>query len=187
MNAKFLFAAVLGTWLIFSGCKKKDDPVIPNEEELITTFTYTLIAQNTPDTVSLYFQDLDGDGGNAPIIIGGKLKANTVYSGNITLLNEQESPAEDLTVEINNEAEAHQFFFAPSSGLDVSMAYADADMNGNPIGLATTLSAQTVSSGTLTVTLRHKPDKFAAGVSSGDPTNAGGETDIEVVFDLDVE
>ena len=34
--------------------------------------------------------------------------------------------------------------------------------------------------GQFTVTLRHEPDKSAQGVSAGDITNAGGETDIEV-------
>jgi hypothetical protein len=33
---------------------------------------------------------------------------------------------------------------------------------------------------TIRVTLIHEPMKSAAGVSSGDITNAGGETDIEV-------
>ena len=38
-----------------------------------------------------------------------------------------------------------------------------------------------------TITLRHEPAKTATGVSGGDITNAGGETDIEVVFDVTVE
>jgi len=37
------------------------------------------------------------------------------------------------------------------------------------------------------VTLRHQPDKGAIGVSDGDITNAGGETDIEVLFDVIIE
>ena len=43
------------------------------------------------------------------------------------------------------------------------------------------------SSGDVTVILRHEPDKEADGVSDGDVTNAGGETDVEVTFDADVE
>ena len=37
-------------------------------------------------------------------------------------------------------------------------------------------------SATMTVILRHEPNKAGAGVSDGDITNAGGETDIEVTF-----
>ena len=35
--------------------------------------------------------------------------------------------------------------------------------------------------------LRHKPNKSGNGVQSGDITNAGGETDIVVTFELDVQ
>ena len=37
------------------------------------------------------------------------------------------------------------------------------------------------------MTLRHEPAKDASGVAAGDITNAGGETDIEVTFDVTVE
>jgi hypothetical protein len=35
--------------------------------------------------------------------------------------------------------------------------------------------------------LRHEPAKSAAGVADGDLTEAGGETDVEVVFEVIVE
>ena len=44
-----------------------------------------------------------------------------------------------------------------------------------------------MGSGTITVTLRHEPNKDAAGVSSGDIANAGGETDIEVTFNVEIQ
>jgi len=40
--------------------------------------------------------------------------------------------------------------------------------------------------GGLRITLRHEPNKTAAGVQNGDITNAGGETDIEVTFTFEV-
>lgn len=64
----------------------------------------------------------------------------------------------------------------------MSFGYADADANGKPIGLKTILNTGGASSGTLKIILRHQADKNAAGVSNGNPTNAGGETDIEVDF-----
>jgi hypothetical protein len=67
------------------------------------------------------------------------------------------------------------------------VAYGDVDGNGKPLGLQTTVVTGDVSTGTLTITLRHEPDKSAAGVSGGDLTNAGGETDIEVTFDVTVQ
>ena len=41
-------------------------------------------------------------------------------------------------------------------------------------------------SASMTVILRHEPDKAGAGVSDGDITNAGGETDIEVTFPFEL-
>ena len=80
----------------------------------------------------------------------------------------------------------HQFFYQVTvNGLDV--AYDDMDDDGNPIGLLTTLTTNGVGAGTMTVVLRHEPDKNAVGVSTGNIANAGGETDIEVTFDVDVQ
>ncbi len=174
-----------GLAILAVGCKKEEDPKIPNEEEVITTLIYTLISQDMSDTVVMRFQDLDGDGGNAPIIIGGTLMANTVYNGSLELQNENEG--EDITVEVEQEAEEHQFFFEVNNGLDATVDYDDTDMNGKPIGLKSILNANTASSGQLKIILIHEPDKDAQGVSDGDPTNAGGETDLEVTFDVDIQ
>lgn len=167
--------------LIFPGCEK-DDPFIPNEEELITTLVYTLTPQNDGETVVFSFQSLGDD----PVIIEGALTANTVYDGAILLLNELESPIVDITKEVEEEGDEHQFFFiATIPGLTV--AYADKDDDEKPIGISTTLSTGTAGVGNLTIVLRHMPDKSALGVAQGDMTNAGGETDIEVTFDVNVQ
>jgi len=60
------------------------------------------------------------------------------------------------------------------------------DNNGNPIGISTRLSTGAVSNGKLKITLRHEPNKSAQGVKDGLITNAGGETDIEVEFPVNV-
>ena len=103
------------------------------------------------------------------------------YSGTMTLLNESETPAEDITIEIQEEDDEHQFFFSSD---DATFAYTDQDGNGNPVGLTfdMTTGSTSNSSASMTVILRHEPDKAGAGVSAGDITNAGGETDIEVTF-----
>ncbi len=187
MNTKNVLTGLFGLSLLFTGCKEKEDPVIPNEEELITTLIYTLISQNPIDTVVMRFQDLDGEGGNPPIIIGGALLANSTYNATVELLNEQENPAEDITQEVIAEAEDHQFFFTTEGGLEATVDYGDTDMDGNPLGVVTQITTGMVSNGQLRVILRHEPDKNADGVSDGDITNAGGETDIEVVFNVDIQ
>lgn len=184
---KYLLALPLVAAVTLISCEK-DDPDIPNEEELITTLIYTLTPEGGGNSVEFRFTDLDGDGGNAPVITNGTLAANTTYSGVITLLNETETPAEVISEEVEEEAEEHQFFYQFSNqSFSGGFDYADADGNGNPIGLLTTFATGTPLSSTLTITLRHEPNKTATGVSDGDITNAGGETDIEVTFDVTVQ
>ncbi len=173
--------------MLTTSCKDEpDEPVIPNEEEVITTLNFTLTPDGGGTAVVLTFLDLDGDGGNDPTITGGTLDTNTTYNGSLELFNELESPAVDITEEVEGEALDHQFFFQTSIG-EINIAYDDMDANGNPIGLSTIITTNVASSGTITVILRHEPNKDASGASTGDITNAGGETDIEVTFNVDIQ
>ena len=176
--------ALLVIPVIFStSCSNDDAPV--NEEEVITTVTTTLVGGG--QTITLTSRDLDGDGPNAPIVtVSGNLVAGTTYTGSTTFLNELESPAEDITVEVEEEGADHQVFYQLPSSIG-TVTYTDTDANGRPIGLNFTLVAGTSgSTGTLTVTLRHLPNKTAYGVSGGDITNAGGNTDAAVSFSVAV-
>ena len=133
---KFFKYALLASTLIFASCSDDDDntPDPVNEEEVITTLTVTL--DSGSDTVVMQYQDLDGDGPDAATVtVSGSLTANTVYDGSIVLLNETESPAENVTEEIEEEDLDHQFFYTVGSGLDVAAEYGDADSEGNPLGL----------------------------------------------------
>ena len=181
-----LTSVIISLLAVMSCSDDPEDPIIENEEEVITTLTYTLTPSEGGSAVVLSYQDLDGDGANEPTITNGTLSAETTYSGSLTLLNETESPAESITEEIEEEDADHQFFFVTTvSGL--SVAYADTDDDGNPVGIASTLTTGSAGSGNLTVTLKHEPDKSASGVSDGVITNAGGETDISVTWTITVE
>ncbi len=161
-----------------------EEPMEPMEEELITTLIYDL-EDDQGNTVQLKFEDLDGDGGNDPIITGGTFQEGVTYTGSMSLLNESETPAEDITEEIEEEDDEHQFFF--SSTIAGTISYLDADGNGNPLGLSSSIAFSETGDGTLRVILRHEPEKGATNVAQGDITNAGGETDIEVSFPITVE
>ncbi|MBK7797949.1 MAG: type 1 periplasmic binding fold superfamily protein [Saprospiraceae bacterium] len=160
-----------------------------DEQELITTLIYSLnqIGPST-DSVLMTFRDLDGDGGNSPVItVSGPLKANTAYQATLKLLNESVTPSVDITEDIRTEGTSHQFFFSKNGTLNIANSYTDTDANGKPVGISSALIASGPSSGKLIITLRHEPNKTAAGVSNGDITNAGGETDIEVSFDVEIK
>lgn len=165
-------------------CEK--DPKVPNEEELITTLIYTLTPQAGGDPVIFSFRDPDGDGGQEPVVVLGRLNANTIYEGSVRLLNESVSPVDDITLEVEEEAIEHQFFYT-FSDVNASYIYTDTDTNNYPIGIETRVTTGNPGEGLMTIVLRHLPDKAASGVSAGDITNAGGETDIEVSFLLVIE
>ena len=179
---KSLLTSLALAALIFSSCEK-DNPVIPNEQELITTVKYTL-TPSEGEAVTLSFIDLDGDGTGEPTKNQVTLKANQTYTGSLELLNESETPAESITEEIEEKSEEHQFFFESEL---VSFEYKDNDADGNPVGLNTLLTTGDAGTGSIKITLRHEPKKSAESVSSGNITNAGGETDIEVTFNIHVE
>jgi len=105
-----------------------------------------------------------------------------MYYGSIVLLNETEDPAENMTEEIEEESLEHQFFYTIENGLDAITEYNDVDPDLNPIGLDFVLTANAVSSGSITFTLRHKPTKPNTGLE-----DAGGETDIEATFELSIQ
>lgn len=184
---KFLSLLFIATTVFVSCNNNDDDPEPVNEEEVITTLIATLTPQGGGTAIELKSQDLDGDGPNAPVItVSGNLAANTTYTGEMRVLNETETPAENVTEEVAEEDDEHQFFFTPTNNI-VTVAYTDMDGNGNPIGIAFTVTTTTAGTGNLTITLRHEPNKSAAGVSDGDITNAGGETDIEATFAITVQ
>ncbi|WP_027075891.1 hypothetical protein [Maribacter antarcticus] len=173
---------LLSLGLMTLSCSNDDDnPVAVDEEEVITTMNISLTAAG--NTVTLSSQDLDGDGPNAPEInVTGTLSANTVYTGSIELLNETESPAEDITLEVAEEDDEHQFFYNVSGALS-GFDYVDVDGNNNPVGLSFTITTGDAGTGILQVTLRHEPKK----PNDGTLADAGGETDIAQSFSIGVE
>lgn len=184
-NLKVAFAMLMMAAFI-SSCDN-DDPEPVNEEELITTVNLTFTnTANSSDVVTASFQDLDGEGGNAPSIDDITLSANTTYSVAIEFLNEQENPIEDITEEVAEEDDEHQVFFV-ASGANFTYAYNDADGNGNPLGLNGRATTGAAGSGTLQVLLLHEPNKTASGVTNGDPSNAGGESDVDITFSLNIQ
>lgn len=188
MNTIKLLSLLAVFAIALTSCSDDDDttPEPINEEEVITTTTVTLTDAAGNQKVFVQTDD-DGEGPNAPQITTDNLDANTTYTGTVKFENELETPVENITEEVAEEALEHQVFYVPSSGLNATVTYNDQDSNGNPLGLDIILVTNDASTGSLTVTLRHEPMKDAAGVSDGDLTNAGGETDMEAVFPVTIQ
>ena len=182
----YLFAIFAICLFTITSCKDSD-PIDEPPPEVITTLRYRLTNTTTGSEIQFTFADPDGDGGDAPIISTDILEANSIYTGTLEVLNESVTPIENITEEIQEEDEEHQFFFTVSSAANATITYDDMDPMGDPIGLASTLTTGDASDGTLMITLRHEPNKSADGVADGDIANAGGETDIEVIFDISIQ
>lgn len=181
-NPKAWLPVMAAAGLFLASCSN-DDPDPVNEEEVITTMTITLTPDGGGDVVTLQSRDLDGDGPNPPVVtVSGPLLASTTYNGSIELLNETETPAEDITEEVEEEANEHQFFFTVGGSLSATTDYGNFDGNGDPLGTVFTLRAVGASAGSFSVTLRHDLKK----PNDGTLSDAGGETDIAQTFDLTI-
>lgn len=185
MFAKYSWAILALPLVLLFSCGDDEEPMIINQEELITTLTYDLTPVDGGTTVQISFQDLDGDGDGAPVVVGGTLAANTEYNGTIGLLDQSTTPEEVITTEVQEEDDEHQLFF--STAMNLTISYEDMDENSLPLGLQTKLTTGDAEEGNLTITLIHEPEKTESGVSAGDITNAGGETDIQVTIPIKVE
>lgn len=173
-------ALLLSAVLMFSSCQK-DDPEPVNEEEVITTVQITLTPDGGGSVITLRFFDPDGDQGSAApeVIVSGSLQSATSYSAALRFLNETETPAGDVTLEVQEEGSDHLVCFDASSNLTIS--YADEDDQGRPLGLSTLWLTGDAGPAEVTVSLRHQ-----AGTKTGDCPGSG-ETDVEVTFNLVVE
>ena len=162
-----------------------DDGGPTNADEVITTvqLAFTPMGGGTPVTAK--FEDLDLDGGNPPVIDPVNLPAGT-YALAVSFLNALETPPEDITLEVEDEGDAHQVFFtgtavdgpaANNPNAPLAHGYGDADVNGLPIGLRNTIVA-VAGTGTLTVTLRHMPP------INGNPVKTGALADTVKAMSL---
>lgn len=161
---------------LLSSCDKDTVEEPENESELITTVTLTMQEVGTTNTVTATFRDPDGEGGNAPTQFDEiVLKPNKVYHTMITLLDESKTPAENITEEVEEESDEHQFFYTPTSGLNITVAYDDKDSKNLPVGLMTNITTGAASTGKLKVTLKHQPGTKNNNIATG-------ETDVELDF-----
>lgn len=178
-NLKFIIPTLLLS-ILFINCSNDDDiPEPVNEEEVITTVIVTL--RNGQDTVVLTSRDANADGTTVETIVG-EIKSETAYTGTVQFLNETVDPAEDITEEVEEEADEHQVFVLAGTGLNFTATATNNDSNGNPLGTEFSVITGDMSSGNLNITLRHEPTKPNDGTLAG----AGGETDASVNFSVEI-
>lgn len=166
-----------------------EDPACLGEEEVISRVTLTFTpAMGSP--ITAVFNDPDGEGGMAPTIDPITLMNGETYTLELMFENALETPAEDITEEIREEAEEHQVFFLGSAvGAQVMVAYADVEsdyaMNSGedlPVGIRATVTTAATGSGVFNVILAHQP-----GVKTATSDQDSGSQDVNIDFQLTVQ
>jgi len=182
--------------LSFTACES-DDPVIENDGEVITD-------------VILNFQELDATGnlvglvtsfsasdpqgievGASPTIDDVILTKGKTYQLNIEVRNSIEN--EDITQEILEEGDEHQFFFLGTAfvGSPV-LTYQYDDLSGELIGvqgIVTVAASPGFNNANMRIILRHDLDKNFPGATNPSFENfiqAGGESDLDITFPLNL-
>lgn len=191
MNNNIIKYATIATLaaVSFTACKKdKVATPTPVEQELITTVKL-VVSDGAGFNKTFVYKVENGFGSTSQGTVTKDsvlLAPNKTYNVEVQLLNEKTSPTTDETVEVKNENTEHLFLYqsSPATGAG-SVAFSDGskDDKGNAFNQTGKFKTDATGNGTLTVTLKHQPTNKAATT----PDAAGGETDVEAVFNVKLQ
>lgn len=170
-------------FLMLLACGDVKTPTETNPEEVITTVEIEL------DGTVYRWADVEQDG--TPEVDTIELTAGSSSAMTVRFLNELETPAEDITIEVEREGDEHQVLFG--TGDTLTYTYGDTDSEGLPVGLVGTLAASTAGDTMLQVVLRHLPAESGQAVKVEgleDRFDAGdvlpGDVDADVTFPVTI-
>ncbi len=172
--------------MLITSCKKN---VVEetNQEEVITTMKITFVPVGGGTTLTYQYKDADGPGGTAPVQDQIVLAPSKTYNVSLQLLNETKTPAEDITTEIVSEADAHRFYYEPTSGSNITVSGLNNDSDNVPLGTTSTWTTGAAASSKIKITLRHYPGN-PPGKATADLVNSTKSgTDIEVEFNTKIQ
>lgn len=173
--------------IVLTSCTNDDIPKQVIETEVITDVTLTFIAEDETESSYTYTDPkYRTDTYEDPIIILNSEETYEVVTHFYNKSNPEE--VEDITEEVIEDKDEHfveyRFF-----NVDINLTRTDQeesiDSNGIQIGVFTEWEVGEPSQGSVQQTLIHEPETKDTTNPNGDHT--GGETDVEVVFDLIVE
>ncbi len=170
-NKTIITIITIITILTISSCSKDDpkQPLPTNPQEVLTTILIKGYNQNDSLNTNYQFnykwEDLDGDGGNLPVIDTLNLDSGIIYTCEITILDKTKTPFDTVSNAIEEEKNAHQFFFTPSANLTAKIKAEILDFDTNipslPVGLSFNLNTKSNQSfttpilGSLNMVLSH--------------------------------
>ena len=186
MNKFKLKHAMIAALIVLASCKKDDDqPNIPqpviNEPENITSVELHFSSLDGTSGFHVDWDDPDGLGGNEPTIDNIVLDSGVTYNVVVSFLDRSGGTSMDLTPEIEEESDEHIVCYSLDAASENALEITSTDTDGTyRIGLNTQWEAKGITSGELTLTLKHQPE-------AKDGTCDPGETDVEVVFPISIQ
>ncbi|MBL7719383.1 MAG: hypothetical protein JNL72_11145 [Flavipsychrobacter sp.] len=190
MKKVILSVAILSAFAAaFSSCKKDpiENPVV-EEGELITTLKVTVTDSNNVSKSFVYkVENGFGSSSQGTVQIDTfKLAPNYTYSYVIEVLNESETPVEDITAEVLSERDEHLFLLtsAPATGAgSLTLSNGSKDNQNLPFNQSGKLTSGAAGSGSFTIALLHEPTNKNGATTA----ETGGETDAEATFPVAIQ
>jgi hypothetical protein len=191
----------MGRWLFLGllACSDVEDPDDGHDHEHGAITTVELTFRDAAGAASVFVWD-DADLDGEPTIDTLTL-ATGDYTLDVRFLYAHEEPVEDITEEVLADDTSHQVFFtgasveseatAPDANAVLSVAYADQDADGLPLGLSNTALVRAAGEAELQVTLRHLPPEDGVAVKEAGLAELvadqgfsalGGSSDVQVSF-----
>jgi hypothetical protein len=171
-------ALIASLSLVQQGCGHEHDE---NKHGNITTME--VILTNGGTELRVKARDLDGDGGNPPVVDTLTLQAGLIYTGRIELSDESVTPTQSRTAEIENFSDTHLFRFTPLQGAQgrVIVSNLNPDSKGQPFGIRFDLQSTSggTANGSLRILLEHH--------DTGDKGSGIFDTDIEATFPVVIQ
>ena len=168
--------------------------VIEIKEEIMTNYTkYTFEVEGHDDHGDDDHGDDDhgdddhGDDDHGDEHMAIELNTDTTYNVGIFFYNDSDPDnIENVTLEVIEEADAHQVFYEMTEipGFSIAAAPDDTkDSNGNPLFLKTTWTTTAETSGDVKAYLIHEPTSKTGSARA----DFGGATDVEIEFEVHIE
>jgi hypothetical protein len=178
-------ALLLSLSLLLTACDSTDPGEEgAGEEEVISNVTITL--ENEADNSTITAEAVFDEAGVVQSTETLTLTAGATYAGTIALRDR--FAGENITEEIDEERDEHQFFYVPQGDVSdaFTIAITDTDSNDNPVGLEFTVSVADDASGSgdLRVVLGHYDERPKAADETVDDTP---ETDIDFTYPVTIE
>ena len=190
---------IISAFLLVISCDK-GEPVVVHEHEVFTRVVlevkkdgetnfkkYTFEVEGHDDHGDDDHGDDDhGDDDHGDEHTEVELDTNSTYHVGIFFYNDSDPDnIEDVTLEVIEEADAHQVFYEMTEipGFSIAAASDDTkDSNGNPLFLKTSWTTASETSGDVMAYLIHEPTSKTGSTRA----DFGGATDLQIEFEVHI-